>query len=118
MDFLKELGKQNMRDLAEMIQWNEDNVSRVMSRSEVPSYAYASSQNIKFMRLSSDMFPFASHELYGYTLEYADEELKAAGALINKYGHRATTHPGQVSALHGMLNENGADCLATVHAAR
>lgn len=29
MDFLKELGKQNCRDLVELIQWNEDNVGGV-----------------------------------------------------------------------------------------
>lgn len=78
MDFLKSLGQQNMKDLAELIQWNEDH-------------------HIKFMRLSSEMFPFASHGEYGYTLEYAQEELKIAGDLANKYGHRVTTHPGQVS---------------------
>lgn len=77
MDFLKELGKQNMRDLLELIQWNEDN-------------------NIRFMRLSSEMFPFASHGDYGYDLSYAQEELTAAGDLAKKYGHRLTTHPGQV----------------------
>lgn len=51
------------------------------------------------MRLSSEMFPFAAHGEYGYSLEYADKELKEAGALANKYGHRITTHPGQVSSL-------------------
>lgn len=51
------------------------------------------------MRLSSEMFPFASHGEYGYDLEYADKELKAAGDLANKYGHRVTTHPGQVGNL-------------------
>lgn len=39
------------------LQWNEDN-------------------NIKFFRMSSEMFPFASHAIYGYSLEYAAEELK------------------------------------------
>lgn len=43
------------------------------------------------MRMSSEMFPFASHPEYGYTLEYAQEELKAAGDLAKKYGHRLTT---------------------------
>ena len=28
------------------------------------------------MRISSEMFPFASHDKYGYTLEYAEKELK------------------------------------------
>ena len=76
--------------------WNEDN-------------------GIKFLRMSSEMFPFASHNKYGYTLEYAEKELKvsrtcealcpsclvscpdqAAGDLAKKYGHRLTSHPGQV----------------------
>jgi UV DNA damage endonuclease len=43
------------------------------------------------------MFPFASHAKYGYDLAFADEGLKAAGDLANKYGHRITMHPGQVS---------------------
>ena len=61
------------------------------------------------------MFPFASHEEYGYSLDYAEKELKvyssrplflvyvkfdrecqAAGDLARKYGHRLTSHPGQV----------------------
>jgi UV DNA damage endonuclease len=49
------------------------------------------------MRLSSEMFPFASHAKYGYNLEFADKELKEAGDLAKKYGHRLTMHPGQVS---------------------
>jgi UV DNA damage endonuclease len=44
------------------------------------------------------MFPFASHAKYGYDLSFAAEGLKAAGDLANKYGHRITMHPGQVSA--------------------
>lgn len=56
-------------------------------------------QNIRFMRLSSEMFPFASHGVYGYDLSYAQEELQAAGDLARKYGHRLTTHPGQFTQL-------------------
>ena len=40
-----------------MAQWNEEN-------------------NIKFLRVSSEMFPFASHADIGYSLEYAKDELK------------------------------------------
>ena len=46
-----------MRSLIGIMQWNEDN-------------------HIKFLRVSSELFPFASHEKYGYTLEYAEKELK------------------------------------------
>ena len=43
------------------------------------------------------MFPFASHDKYGYDLSFAAAELKEAGDLAKKYGHRLTMHPGQVS---------------------
>ncbi|WVF68238.1 UV damage endonuclease UvdE [Kwoniella sp. CBS 6097] len=80
MELPKGLALMNVRDLSAMIQWNEDN-------------------KIRFMRMSSEMFPFASHAKYGYTLEFADEGLKAAGALAKKYGHRLTMHPGQFTQL-------------------
>lgn len=74
----KGLGLMNVRDLKTLIQWNEDN-------------------KIRFMRMSSEMFPFASHAKYGYSLDFAEAELKEAGELAKKYGHRLTMHPGQVS---------------------
>jgi UV DNA damage endonuclease len=45
------------------------------------------------MRISSEMFPFASHAELGYTLEFAKQELSAAGRVAMKYGHRLTMHP-------------------------
>ncbi|BFZ62611.1 hypothetical protein YB2330_003712 [Saitoella coloradoensis] len=80
MEFVRTLGKQNAADLSKMIEWNER-------------------FGIRFLRVSSEMFPFASHEKFGYTLEFADEELTAAGALAMKYGHRLTTHPGQFTQI-------------------
>ncbi|OCF34435.1 UV damage endonuclease UvdE [Kwoniella heveanensis CBS 569] len=80
MELPKGLALMNVRDLSTMIEWNEQN-------------------KIRFMRMSSEMFPFASHAKYGYTLEFADEGLKAAGALAKKYGHRLTMHPGQFTQL-------------------
>ncbi|ADV23342.1 UV damage endonuclease UvdE [Cryptococcus gattii E566] len=68
------------RDLKTLIQWNEDN-------------------KIRFMRMSSEMFPFASHAKYGYSLDFAEAELKEAGELAKKYGHRLTMHPGQFTQL-------------------
>ncbi|SPO23483.1 related to UV-endonuclease UVE-1 [Ustilago trichophora] len=79
-DYIKELGRLNARDMIPMILWNEAN-------------------NIKFMRLSSEVFPFASHEKYGYSLKYAEKELRAAGDLAKKLGHRLTMHPGQFTQL-------------------
>lgn len=76
----KGLGLMNVRDLKTLIQWNEDN-------------------KIRFMRMSSEMFPFASHAKYGYSLDFADAELKEAGDLAKKYRHRLTMHPGQFTQL-------------------
>ena len=71
----------NIKDIIKMIRWNDR-------------------YNIKFMRLSSEMFPFASHEEYGYKLApFASEALAEAGKVIAKLGHRVTTHPGQFTQL-------------------
>lgn len=51
------------------------------------------------MRISSEMFPFASHPQHGYDLSFATEELKAVGDLAKKYGHRLTAHPSQFTQL-------------------
>ncbi|KAF8327179.1 UV-endonuclease UvdE-domain-containing protein [Cantharellus anzutake] len=80
MQFVFDLALQNVRDLGKLIEWNEAN-------------------NIKFMRVSSEMFPFASHPKYGYDLSFADEELKVLGRMANSLGHRLTTHPGQFTQL-------------------
>ena len=55
---------------------------------------------IKFMRLSSEMFPFASHKEYGYTLApFAAETLGEVGRVIAEAGHRVSVHPGQFTQL-------------------
>ncbi|KAK0335369.1 hypothetical protein LTR59_009059 [Friedmanniomyces endolithicus] len=75
------LGVANARDIAKMIRWNDR-------------------YNIKFLRLSSEMFPFASHPEYGYKLApFASEALAEAGKVIAELGHRVTTHPGQFTQL-------------------
>ena len=80
--YASELALANVRDLKKIIQWNEDH-------------------NIKFYRMSSEMFPWAS--------EYNIEDLPdfeniarimgEAGDLANKYGQRLTTHPGPFNKL-------------------
>jgi len=72
----KDLGRQNAVDLLKLLEWNEAN-------------------KIKFMRISSEMFPFASHDKWGYGLEYAKAELEKVGEYAKEHGHRLTTHPGQ-----------------------
>jgi len=79
--YVEELGLANARDVAKMVLWNDK-------------------YGIKFMRLSSEMFPFASHEEYGYKLApFAAETLQEVGKVIGKLGHRVTTHPGQFTQL-------------------
>ncbi|KAF7539179.1 hypothetical protein G7054_g2363 [Neopestalotiopsis clavispora] len=79
--YVENLGLANARDIVKMLHWNEK-------------------YGIRFMRLSSEMFPFASHEEYGYKLApFASEALAEAGKVAGELGHRLTTHPGQFTQL-------------------
>ncbi len=79
--FVEGLGLANARDIPKMLRWNDR-------------------YGIKFLRLSSEMFPFASHDIYGYKLApFASEALAEAGRVAAKLGHRLTTHPGQFTQL-------------------
>ncbi len=79
LQYVQKIGLANARDIVKMLRWNDK-------------------YGIKFMRLSSEMFPFASHEKYGYKLApFASEILANAGAVVAQLGHRVTMHPGQVS---------------------
>jgi UV DNA damage endonuclease len=79
--YVEALGLANVKDISKMIRWNDR-------------------YNIKFFRLSSEMFPFASHPEYGYKLApFASEALAEAGRVIAELGHRVTTHPGQFTQL-------------------
>ncbi|THX90446.1 UV-endonuclease UvdE [Aureobasidium pullulans] len=79
--YVEALGVANARDVIKMLRWNDK-------------------YGIKFMRLSSEMFPFASHEEYGYKLApFASEVLAEVGKIVAELGHRVTTHPGQFTQL-------------------
>ncbi|KAL3427740.1 UV damage endonuclease UvdE [Phlyctema vagabunda] len=79
--YVEELGIANAKDIVKMLRWNDK-------------------YGIKFLRLSSEMFPFASHEEYGYKLApFASETLAAAGKVAAELGHRLSTHPGQFTQL-------------------
>ncbi|KAI0999545.1 UV-damage endonuclease [Podosphaera aphanis] len=81
MRYVEELCLANVRDLSKMFRWNDK-------------------YGIKFMRLSSEMFPFAGHLEHGYTLApFASESLAEAGRVIAELGHRVSTHPGQFTQL-------------------
>ncbi|KAI1263537.1 UV-endonuclease UvdE-domain-containing protein [Xylariaceae sp. FL1019] len=79
--YVEALGLANARDIIKMLRWNDK-------------------YGIKFMRLSSEMFPFASHDTYGYKLApFASQVLAEAGKVASELGHRLTTHPGQFTQL-------------------
>lgn len=77
---VQSLALQNLADLHTIIKWNAEN-------------------NILFMRMSSEMFPFASHPIHGYDLSFADDVLKEIGETAKKLGVRLTSHPGQFTQL-------------------
>ena len=79
--YVQELCLANVRDIIKMLRWNDK-------------------YGIKFLRLSSEMFPFASHPEYGYKLApFASEALAEVGRVVAELGHRVTTHPGQFTQL-------------------
>lgn len=79
--YLESVCLANVKDIDKMIRWNEK-------------------YHIRFMRLSSEMFPFASHAEYGYKLApFASDALAEAGKTIAQFNHRVTTHPGQFTQL-------------------
>lgn len=80
MDYVKELARANVKDLIPMLRWNAAN-------------------HIKFMRLSCEMMPFASHPQYGWDVAELAPELKEAGDLAKELGIRLTMHPGQYTVL-------------------
>ncbi|KAM0205004.1 hypothetical protein ACHAQI_009682 [Fusarium lateritium] len=81
LKYVQELGVANARDIVKMIRWNVK-------------------YGIKFMRLSSEMFPFASHQEHGYKLTpFASEVLAEAGKVAAELDHRLTTHPGQFTQI-------------------
>ena len=80
--YASELSIQNVRDLIEIIKWNEQN-------------------DVKFFRMSSDVFPWASEYSLSELPHYQRIKnlLAGAGNLVNKYGHRITAHPGPFNVL-------------------
>lgn len=80
LDYVKSLALHNLEDLLEILKWNKEH-------------------EIYFMRLSSDMFPFASHQKHCYNLDFADELLKKIGKYAKENNMRLCMHPGQYNVL-------------------
>ncbi|KAF4634907.1 hypothetical protein G7Y89_g3195 [Cudoniella acicularis] len=90
VDNVEELCLANVRDIPKILRWNDK-------------------YGIKFMRLSSEMFLFASHAEYGYKLApFASEALEEAGKVVAELDHRVSTHPGQFT----QLGSPGAEMIA------
>lgn len=86
-EFVERLCLANVKDMIKMLRWNHK-------------------YNIKFLRLSSEAFPFASHAEYGYKLApFASEGLAEVGKVVAELGHRVTTHPGQFTQLGSPRDE-------------
>ena len=80
IEYVKNLALKNLKDLQTILEWNLKN-------------------NILFFRLSSELFPFASHEKHGYNLEFAETQLKSIGDYAKKHNMRLTMHPAQFNVL-------------------
>jgi len=84
LDYTSELVMKNVADLYSIIQWNEDN-------------------NIKFFRMSSEIFPWASEYYQDWdnfpNIKFIQSILRESGDLATQYGHRLTAHPGPFNVL-------------------
>jgi UV DNA damage endonuclease len=82
LEYVGELGLQNLRDLFQIVQWNERN-------------------GIKFYRIGSDIFPWSSEYEYEDLPQYDKIKLycKAVGDYAMKVGQRLTFHPGPFNIL-------------------
>ena len=80
--YASELALENVKDLVKILQWNEEH-------------------NIKFYRMSSDIFPWLSEYSF-YDLPHYKEIkywLRYAGDYATEKGHRLTFHPGPFCCL-------------------
>lgn len=82
LDYVSDCVLQNVADLERIIDWNEAN-------------------GIKFYRMSSDMFPWATEYKFEQLKDWESISiiLKRCGDKANKYGQRLTFHPGPFNVL-------------------
>ena len=82
------LVSQNLQDLKKILKWNYDN-------------------NIFLYRMSSEMFPFATHLDYYKTFDLSQftDDFKEIGELAKLYKQRLTFHPGQFTQLSSHRDE-------------
>jgi UV DNA damage endonuclease len=80
VEYVKSLAIQNLNDLLVMLRWNIEH-------------------EIFFMRLSSEIFPFACYQGYEYSLDFADKLLIKIGNYAKDNKIRLTMHPAQFNVL-------------------
>ena len=82
IDYAYKLAHQNLDDLAVILRWNYKN-------------------GIYNYRMSSEIFPFASHPDYykDYDFGQFEDKLKLLGECVRKYKQVVTFHPGQYNQL-------------------
>jgi UV DNA damage endonuclease len=80
LEYVKQLAIQNVKDLLTILKWNKEH-------------------DIYFMRISSEMFPFAAHPEYGYSLDFVDDLLKEIGIYAKENNIRITAHPSHFNIL-------------------
>lgn len=82
LEYVGELGLQNVRDLYQIVQWNSRN-------------------NIKLYRIGSDIFPWQSEYKLEQLPQYSKilNILKAIGDFVTKDGQRLSFHPGPFNIL-------------------
>lgn len=82
IQYIYDLAWQNINDLPAIFRWNHEN-------------------NIFLYRMSSEMFPFASHpDFYElYDLEQFRQRLQEIGKIAKYYNQTITFHPGQYNQL-------------------
>lgn len=91
MAYASELAMQNIKDLKKILEWNEEN-------------------DIKFYRMSSDVFPWMSEYDFKDLPDYHEicYLLDDAGEFATRNGHRLTFHPGPFNVL-GSPNDKVVD---------
>lgn len=82
LSYAGQLALENCKDLLTILEWNEKN-------------------NIRFFRVSSDLFPWMSnYEIPDLPqFHFIERALKRVGEFANKHNHRLTMHPGPFNKL-------------------
>ena len=82
LSYVSELALQNVRDLVNIVKWNEE-------------------MGIKLFRMSSELFPWMTYYDFEDLPDYdkIKNVLKGIGTLAEKYGQRLTFHPSHFNAL-------------------